>query len=83
MQSRDRAWCALVGGFLVYDLFAREGQTLSEGFDHYIQARPRVTRIVTISLVAHLINLVPERYDPLSRTYLLLKRRKVKWDRVR
>lgn len=82
MQSRDRAWCALVGGFLAYDLCAREGQTLSEGFDSYIQARPRVSRAVVLVFVAHLINLVPDRYDPLSRIYLLLKRRKVKWDRV-
>lgn len=79
MKPRDRAWCALAASALVYDLSAGEDQTLSEGVHSYIHARPYVSRTVITVLTVHLLKVVPPRYDPLTRLYLLMKRRKVQW----
>jgi hypothetical protein len=65
MKPCDRAWCVLAAGVIGYDLFASDGQTLSEGVDRYLQARPRGTRLAIGILAIHLLNMVPERYDPL------------------
>lgn len=63
MKPCDRAWCALAAGVVIYDLCASE--TLSEGVDRYLQARPRGTRLAIAVLAIHLANLIPSRYDPL------------------
>lgn len=65
MKPCDRAWCVLAAGVVVYDLCASDGQTLSEGVDRYLQARPRGTRLAIAVLAVHLANVIPVRYDPL------------------
>jgi hypothetical protein len=64
MMPSDRAWCALAAGVIVYDVFARDGQTLSEG----IPSAGRgllATRLVIIGLAVHLSRVLSRRYDPL------------------
>lgn len=71
MKPCDRAWCVLAVGVLTYDLCASDGQTLSEGVDRYLQARPRGTRLAILALAMHLCNVVPDRYDPLHWLFVL------------
>ena len=53
---------------------ATHDELLSEAVDRYLDRRPWVTRLVVIYLAAHLLNLVPQRIDPLNRLAAALNR---------
>lgn len=74
MRSCDKAWIVLGAGILVYDLVAEEGMTLSEGVDTYLQRRPWLTRAVGLAVAGHLLNLIPERLDPVHGLFVLTRR---------
>lgn len=62
------AWGALVGGVVAYDLFAPQGETLSEGVDRALESRFKYVAMGAIAVTAaHLINAIPEQLDPIHR----------------
>lgn len=64
MQPADRAWLALAGGVLAWDVFGVE--TLSSACDRYHQHRPWVTRLAVAVVALHLLDWLPRRIDPLG-----------------
>lgn len=61
------AWAGLVGGVICYDLLAPEGETLSEGFDTFIENH-KVLALGAVAITAgHLANLIPQRFDPIHQ----------------
>ncbi|QFG11457.1 hypothetical protein I5G87_gp33 [Mycobacterium phage Ekdilam] len=67
MRCADRAWLALGAGVVAYEVAAPRGELLSEGVDRYLTRRKWTTRVVVVGLAAHLLNLIPQRFDPLTR----------------
>jgi hypothetical protein len=67
MRTADQAWLALGAGVVAYEVAAPPGELLSEGVDRYLTRRKWTTRVVVIGLAAHLLNLIPQRFDPLTR----------------
>lgn len=70
LRPADRAWLALAGGVVVYELAAVEGELLSEAADRYMLAHPWWTRVVAFSVAVHLCNMVPDRCDPLHWVFV-------------
>lgn len=67
----------LGAGVLVYDLCAQDGQTLSDGVKGY----PHVPRVAVIVVVAaHLLGVIPPRYDPLHWVVAMKVRQHMKDD---
>jgi hypothetical protein len=66
-RSSDLAWMTLVAGVAIYDMLAPPHETLSEGFDRYLQhPLGRIAAIGAVALTAgHLLNLLPRQADPL------------------
>lgn len=71
MRPADRAWLALAGGVLVYDLASPSGETLSEGMGRYHTARPWLTRLGVAIVAAHLLDWLPARLDPFASITLV------------
>jgi putative exporter of polyketide antibiotics len=71
VKPSDRAWCTLAAGVIVYDAFARDGQTLSEGAQTHRRAQPVTTLLIIAGVAVHLSGLVPGRFDPLHWLLLL------------
>ncbi len=69
MRAADRAWLAMAGGIVVYELVASEGELLSEAADRYMLHHPWITRAVAFSVAMHLCNMIPDRYDPLHQLF--------------
>lgn len=67
------AWAGLVGGVALYDVLAPDGETLSEGFDRLMETRQgKLAAIGAVAIVgAHLLNLLPQKYDPIHRAFFL------------
>ncbi len=65
MRPADRAWLALAGGVIVYELAAAEGELLSEAADRYMLHHPWLVRGIAFSLAAHVCNLISPKFDPL------------------
>jgi hypothetical protein len=74
MYPADKAWIVLGAGVLLYDLVAPEGQTLSEGADRYMDHHPLYTRVVGVALVAHVCNMLDDRWDPVHGLFVLSRR---------
>jgi hypothetical protein len=74
VRPSEKAWLGLAAGVLVYDTFCPEGETLSEGVDRAL-AHP-LSRAATIGAIAitgaHLLNVLPERIDPLHHMLRVL-----------
>lgn len=64
MQPADRAWLALGGGVLAWDLLGAE--TLSAAFARYHRRWPWLARAVIAYFAIHLLGLIPARGDPLN-----------------
>jgi hypothetical protein len=67
MKPSDYAWLILAGYVIGWDTLCVEGQTLSDGADHYMLRHPWLTRAVAFGISAHVCNMVPERYDPVHK----------------
>lgn len=74
-RPADKAWITLAVGVLVWEIFAPDGELLSEAVDRYRRRRPLLTRLVIVYLSAHLSRIVPRRLDPLHRLARLGGRR--------
>lgn len=74
MRTSTKAWAALGGAVVVYDVFAPEGETLSEGFDSWLEGPGKTFAAVSTVLVAmHLLNLLDAKYDPVSWMFVGMK----------
>jgi len=73
VKPSDRAWLFLSGGVVAYEVLALDGELMSEAVDRYLEARPWVTRVVILTVAAHLLNLLPQRLDPLAQLALIWK----------
>jgi hypothetical protein len=73
VQHSDYAVIAAVLGIGVYDVFAREGQTISEAVDRYLASHPRVTNFVLLSVYLHLCNRIPQVIDPVHWFFGVLR----------
>lgn len=67
LKPSTKAWGALVMGVIAYDLLCKEGETLSEGMDHFIEKHPVISLGAIAVTAGHLSNIIPEQYDPIHR----------------
>ena len=74
MRAADKAWLALAGGILAYEIRAPRGELMSEGVDRYLEAHPWLTRAVVAAVVGHLLNVLPGPLDPLHWLSALKRR---------
>lgn len=72
-RPADVAWIALAAGIVAYEVAAPPGELLSEGVDRYLTRRPWVTRAVVGVVAAHLLNLIPNRVDPIHQAAILFR----------
>lgn len=66
--TAERAWLGLIGGIAIYEAIAPKNHLLSEGVDRMIEKHPVATRAVIGYTAAHLMGLLPEKFDAYSRT---------------
>lgn len=67
MRTSDRAWIVLAASIVTYEIVAQPDELMSEAVDRYLETRPWATRIAVAIVAAHLLNLIPPRFDPLHR----------------
>ena len=65
MSPADRAWIALAVGVTVFDVSSDE--TMSAAVGRYDQRKPWLTRTIIAYLAAHLLGVIPKRWDLLTR----------------
>lgn len=70
----DVALIAVVVGIAVYDILARDGETISDGVDRYLATRRWPTELATALVYAHVSNKVPDRYDPIHLMFLGIRK---------
>lgn len=66
-------WVVVGAVVLTYEVIAPDGQLLSEGIDRALEKHPIATRIGVGLVAMHLLNLIPDRVDPVHRLALLLR----------
>lgn len=59
-------WAVLAAWVCVWEVFCSEGEMLSHGFDRLVAKHPVWPRVVVVVLAAHVGNLIPARFDPVS-----------------
>lgn len=67
MRASDRAWIVLATGIVAYEVAAKPEELMSEAVDRYLDSRPWFTRLAVAVVSAHLLNMIPPRFDPLHR----------------
>ena len=75
MKPGTAAWVATIGGILLYEALAPEGQLMSESVDRALIRHPIVVRIALAAVCLHLANLLPTSIDPLHHLGKLRVRR--------
>lgn len=74
MRASTKAWCALGGAVIAYDVLAPPGETLSEGFDSWLDGPGRTaTAVATVLIAMHLLNLLEPQHDPVSWLFAGMK----------
>lgn len=69
------AWLGLVSGVVLYDAACPPGHTLSEEVDRWLLSHPALTWIVGTVTFAHLLNIIPQRCDPIHLLFTSIGRR--------
>lgn len=72
-EAKQWAVAGLLGSAILYDLVCQDGQTISEGFDHYLEKHPVAIRVGIVATAGHLSNLIPEKYDPIHQLHRLIR----------
>lgn len=70
----EHAWVALAILIAVYEIFAPEGELLSEAVDRFLVRHPWLTRGVVAVVALHLLNLLPTRVDPVHHVAKMFRR---------
>lgn len=66
MVTAERAWIALGGIVITYEMMAPDGQLLSHAFDRWMIKHPAITVSAVAFTALHLVNVLPEAIDPYS-----------------
>lgn len=74
MRHGDAAWVTLAVGIAAYELAAPADELLSQAVDRYRRAHPAITVALICYVAAHLLRIIPPRWDPLHRLAVRLKR---------
>lgn len=74
MRTSDRAWIILASAIVTYEIVAQPDELMSEAVDRYLDTRPWLTRLIVAIVAAHLLNLIPSRFDPLHQIALRFSR---------
>lgn len=72
MKHADAAWLALGAAIVAYEALATDGELLSEGWDRYLERYPVTARVAPLVLTLHVINALPDRFDPVHQGFVLL-----------
>jgi hypothetical protein len=67
LTPSDYAWIVLVIGIVVYELFAKDGELMSEASNRYCSTpglRGWLARLFIFATAAHIAHVVPNRVDP-------------------
>ena len=70
MRYSTKAWLGLGAYVVVTELCAPEGELLSQAVDRWLEKHPAktVSALAITGTALHLLNLLPEQYDPLGIT---------------
>lgn len=68
-EAKQWAVAGWVGSAILYDIISEDGQTISEGFDHFIERHPVATTLGIVAIAGHLANIIPPKYDPIHRLF--------------
>ena len=79
MRRGDRAWLAIAAGVVTYNISSPEDEMLSVAADRYISSRPVLTRLVISAVALHLMNLIPEKTDPIHIGFVATREVKKWW----
>lgn len=72
--TSDKAWMTLGAGILAYEIWAPDGELLSEAVDRYLITHPIATKVIVITLVLHILNVVQPNYDPIHHLATVLRK---------
>lgn len=64
MVTGERAWMVLIVAILAYEIAAPKDQLLSEAVDRWLVKYPWPTRVAVALVAAHLLNMIPNKFDP-------------------
>lgn len=75
MRYGAKAWAGLGIYLAIVEVFAPQGETLSEAVDDWIEDHPgKAVWYLLVGIVGtHLLNLLPERIDPIHRLFAATK----------
>ena len=62
-----RAWAGLAAGVVAYEIACPKGELMSEGVDRALENHRALTTLAIGTVALHLLNVLPERYDPIHR----------------
>lgn len=69
MKPSQYAWCAIAVGVVAYNVTARDGDTLSECVDEWIERHRWLPRSAIAMVALHLANALPPQYDVVHRLF--------------
>ena len=71
MRYSTKAWLGLGAYVVATEVCAPEGELLSQAVDRWLENRPArsVSVLTIVGTALHLLNLLPERYDPFAVTF--------------
>lgn len=75
MRPGEKAWLTLAAGVIAYELFAKDGELMSEIVDHWLQKHRVATTVAITVTAAHLLNWLPPKIDPYHRATAIRIRR--------
>lgn len=71
--TAERGWLAVGAVVLGHELLCGHGETLSEGVDKALEKHPVAVTLAVGTVALHLLNVLPEKLDPLHQAHRLLK----------
>lgn len=71
MRPSEKAWLAIAGFVVGYNLLARDGEMLSEKADDWDANRPWLSKTIITLVAVHLANAVPPALDPIHWLFLV------------
>lgn len=72
--SAGKGWAAIGLGVLAYEILCPDGELLSEGVDRALEKHPAATRLAIGAVALHLMNVLPERIDPVHRLASIIRK---------
>lgn len=69
----SHGWRVIVGFVVAYEALCIEEELLSRGFDRLLERHPMWPRVAVIAVALHLVNWLPDRYDPVAAIFWLTR----------